>query len=388
MKKTAGIFLMLLAGLWLMFRQAVKPVLAEGVESQAGEVICTPQVYREFPALCPPLGPGAYLEKLAAQGITLPLRPLPSHPPPLELAINPYAYARVLADPAPLFATVEEAVQGKPVQSWIEPGFRYITYFDTAEVDGVRYYLIDFGKWMRGSDLTRVSGSSTFQGLEFQSTPNNAFGWVLFERQSKRTPGFGTEDYSQQTYVRYQVVQIYNVTLVNGEDWYLIGPDEWLEGRLVAGVFPNPMPPEGVENGRWIEVNLAEQTIAVYEDSRMVFATVTATGVPGQWTQPGLFQAYKKVADETMSGSFTADRSDYYYLEGVVWTVYFDQARALHGTYWHNGFGVPQSRGCVNLATGDAQWVFNWIQEGDWVYIWDPTGQTPTDPSLYGNGGA
>jgi len=37
-----------------------------------------------------------------------------------------------------------------------------------------------------------------------------------------------------------------------------------------------------------------------YEDSRMVFATVTATGVPGQWTQPGLFQAYKKVADETM----------------------------------------------------------------------------------------
>ena len=388
MERLATTFILLLTGLWLMTQQVVKPVQAQSGESQTGEVICTPQVYRESPALCPPVGPGAYLEELAAQGILLPLRPLPSHAPPPELAVNPYAYARVLADPAPIFATVKDAVQGKPVQSWMEPGFRYVTYIDVAEVEGAKYFLIDYGQWMRGSDLTRVSGSSTFQGLEFHNTPKNAFGWILFERKSKRTPGFAEGDYLDRIYVRYQVVQIYNVTQINGEDWYLIGPDEWLEGRLVAGVFPNPTPPEGVENGRWVEVNLGEQTIAVYDASRLVFATVTATGIPGQWTQPGLFQAYKKVADETMSGSFTADRSDYYYLEGVVWTVYFDQARAFHGTYWHNGFGVPQSRGCVNLATGDAQWVFNWIQEGDWVYVWDPTGQTPTDPSLYRNGGA
>jgi lipoprotein-anchoring transpeptidase ErfK/SrfK len=175
---------------------------------------------------------------------------------------------------------------------------------------------------------------------------------------------------------------------VDGGDWYLVGPDEWLEGRLVAAVFPNPKPPEGVENGRWIEINLAEQTLAVYDGGRMVFATVVSTGGSGQWTRPGLFQAYSKIADETMSGSFTADRSDFYYIEGVVWTVYFDAARALHGAYWHSGFGVPLSRGCVNLSTGDAQWVFNWIEEGDWIYVWDPTGLTPTDPALYGDGGA
>jgi hypothetical protein len=82
----------------------------------------------------------------------------------------------------------------------MEPGFRYVTYIDVAEVEGDRYYMIDFGKWMRGSDLSRVSGSSTFQGLEFTSTPKNAFGWVLFERQSKRSPGLGLEDYPGQTY--------------------------------------------------------------------------------------------------------------------------------------------------------------------------------------------
>jgi len=347
-----------------------------------------PQLYRAAPDRCPPLGPGAYLEKLAAQGILLPLRTLPAQEPSPDLAVNPFAYARVISEPAPVFATLEDAVQGKPVQFRMEPGFRYVTYIDVAEVDGARYYMTDFGRWMRGDDLSRVSGSSTFQGLEFTSTPRNAFGWVLFERESKETPGFAEQDYTGKAYFRYEVVQIYNVTQVDEADWYLIGPDEWLEGRLVAAVFPNTTPPEGAENGRWVEVNLAEQTIAVYDNARLVFSTVTATGVPGQWTQPGLFPVYKKVADETMSGSFTQDRSDYYYLEGVVWTVYFDQARAMHGAYWHNGFGVPQSRGCVNLATGDARWVFDWIQEGDWVYVWDPTGQTPTDPTLYGSGGA
>ena len=153
-------------------------------------------------------------------------------------------------------------------------------------------------------------------------------------------------------------------------------------------VVPSEMPPEGVTNGRWVEVNLEQQTVAVYQDNRLVFASVIASGLPGTWTQPGLFQIYQKKPTENMSGAFTADRSDYYYLEDVPWTMYFDQARALHGTYWHNSFGVPQSRGCVNLSVGDAQWIFNWAEEGDWIYVWDPSGQTPTDPDLYGGGGA
>ena len=43
-------------------------------------------------------------------------------------------------------------------------------------------------------------------------------------------------------------------------------------------------------------------------------------------------------------------QDDFYYLEDVPWTMYFDEARALHGAYWHNGFGYPHSHGCVNLS--------------------------------------
>jgi lipoprotein-anchoring transpeptidase ErfK/SrfK len=89
-----------------------------------------------------------------------------------------------------------------------------------------------------------------------------------------------------------------------------------------------------------------------------------------------------------MSGSFEIDRSDAYYLEDVPWTMYFDEARALHGAYWHNGYGYPRSHGCVNLSPGDARWLYEWAELGDWVYVHDPSGLTPTDPSLYGSGGA
>ena len=89
-----------------------------------------------------------------------------------------------------------------------------------------------------------------------------------------------------------------------------------------------------------------------------------------------------------MTGAFEADRSDYYYLDKVPWTMYFDGARALHAAYWRTMFGFPQSHGCVNLSPGDAHFLFDWANEGDWVYVWDPSGQTPTDPSKYGEGGA
>ena len=76
------------------------------------------------------------------------------------------------------------------------------------------------------------------------------------------------------------------------------------------------------------------------------------------------------------------DPADFYYLDNVPWTMYFDKARALHGAYWRTRFGYPQSHGCVNLSVGDSHWLFNWAHEGDFVYVPDPSGLTPTDPAL------
>ncbi len=314
-------------------------------------------------------------------------QPFSARTPAPELSELPYTYLRVARPDAPLFTSLEAAIAGEPVYRTLETGFSYVTYIDYALVEGERYYMIAPGIWMQARGLTAVA-TPTFQGLEFYNTPATDFGWVLFTNESQAAPGLQVQDYTGVVYRRYDVVQIYEVQEAKGTEWYRIGPEEWIASRQVARVTPNPTPPRGLEGDRWIEVNLKEQTLAVYDQRQLVFATVVSSGMPGAWTRPGLFQIYLFKETELMSGAFTADRSDYYYLEDVPWTMYYDQARALHGTYWHNGFGVPRSRGCVNLSPGDAQWIFNWAEEGDWVYVWDPSGETPTDPDLYGAGGA
>ncbi len=100
-----------------------------------------------------------------------------------------------------------------------------------------------------------------------------------------------------------------------------IGADAWVAAKDVAVVTPDEVRPEGVESDRWISINLFDRTLAVYEDGRLVFATMVSTGLPGWWTQPGTFQVYARVERDDMSGAFEADRSDYYLLQNVPWVL-------------------------------------------------------------------
>lgn len=352
-------------------------------EPDSGAVVCPPGVYLTPPDDCFALGPSAYLTELAGMGIPYPIRPLAASAPDPALTKVPYWYFKVDADGSPLYPTLDAAISKSGTSRYLGPGFIYIAYIDRVDTGRGVYYMLPSAEWIPGKG-SRISYSD-FQGLEFRSTPRNAFGWVLSEVQVKSTPGYGAPNTGKRFY-RFNIVQVYNTQEVDGMKWHLIGPDEWIEGRLVGVVYPSTNPPEGVNNGRWIDVNLEEQTLTVYDDYQLVFATLVSTGIEPFWTQPGLFPIYERKETEDMSGSAEADRSDYYYLQKVPYTMYFDQARALHGTYWHTYFGYPQSRGCVNLSIGDARWVFDWGREGDWVYVHDPSGRTPTDPSLYGAG--
>ena len=48
-----------------------------------------------------------------------------------------------------------------------------------------------------------------------------------------------------------------------------------------------------------------------------------------------------------------------YRADHVPWSMYFKKGYALHGTYWHDGFGHPRSHGCINLAPKDAMFVYH-----------------------------
>jgi hypothetical protein len=376
------------------FSSVVKPYspLAQTAVTQASsDLLCLPGIYLTDPQDCLPLGPSSYITQMATEGLSLPMISIPSQPIDSQLAELPFSYALLGEGPTPVYASLQDAKAGKNATRTIEPGqLRYVSYLDYKEAESGRFFQLHDNTWVSVS--SRVSVPHSYPGgIQLSRTPLHPFGWILPfapSIETKRTPGYTLDDYTGNSLNQYQTVQIFSTQVVNNDEWILIAPDEWIEGRYVGKVTPNITPPPGVENGRWIEVNLFEQTLAVYDQNKLAYATLIATGMDPFFTKPGLFQIQRKLDSTTMSGSFEADRSDFYYLEDVPWTMYYDNARALHGAYWRTALGYPQSHGCVNLSPADAHWLYDWANVDDWVYVWDPSGKTPTDPSYYGEGGA
>lgn len=116
-----------------------------------------------------------------------------------------------------------------------------------------------------------------------------------------------------------------------------------------------PRPVRVPPGARWVHVDLAQQILTAYEGDRLVFATLVSTGRRAGTTRPGFFEVRRKITYTQMRGG----GRDPYSVEGVPWVLYFDGAVALHGAFWHDGFGTVRSHGCVNLSPADARFVFD-----------------------------
>lgn len=385
MRKTIFTILFLLT--LVIYPEPVQADSTPQAEPYTGTALCLPGVY-SGDQNCLAYGPSETLTQMAKNGMTYPIKGLPAYTLDEEITKMPFRYAKLNADPThPVntFPSLDAAVANESPSGNIPVGAtRWVAYTATSDVNGGHYVqLAESGEWLRASP----ADYSRFRGLAFYRTPDNNFGWLVDVGGSRLGPG-SNFPYTGKTYYRNSLVQVFDKVKANETDWYQIGINEWLERRYVRIVSINTTPPKGVTGNRWIEVNLFEQTLAVYDQGQLVYATMVATGMDPFFTKPGLFQIQTKKDTETMTGSFSADRSDYYYFEKVPWTMYFDGARALHAAYWRALYGYEQSHGCVNLSPGDAHWLFDWAKEGDWVYVWDPSGRTPTDPAKYGQGGA
>ncbi len=163
----------------------------------------------------------------------------------------------------------------------------------------------------------------------------------------------------------------------DGRVWYHLierygsyGDTFWAPGEAFRIIQPEEITPisPNVENKR-IVVNIAYQTMSAYEGKTEVFFTRVSTGAlydawgnrVDTWATPiGTFPIWRKLVSLHMSGGTTGAGWD---VPGVPWVSLFEgNGVAIHGTYWHNNFGVPMSNGCVNTTIEDALWVFRWTQ--------------------------
>lgn len=123
-------------------------------------------------------------------------------------------------------------------------------------------------------------------------------------------------------------------------------------GNTQAGRFP----------GRYIDINLSEQTLYAFDNTNLVNRFLVSTGRRGYATPTGEFHIYGKDRRARMHGPD-------YYLPNVPYISWFQGDYSIHGTYWHHNFGHVMSHGCVNASIPDAGWIYDWAGIGTPIYI-------------------
>lgn len=248
------------------------------------------------------------------------------------------------------------------VNGEIGAGFNFVRAIDLS-VDG--WIQIQGGSWIPES-AARYSQPSFLTGVTLDEGNDLDYPFAFILDLSRifvsAYPGGPRSQENGRWLKRYELVNIYaTATDADGWHWYMIGPNQWVEQRFMS-VIHKIERPEGV-SGRWVAVDLYEQTLVAYEDDTPVFATLISSGLPTHETNEGLFNVWASMPSDGMSGAAGAPSA--YALQSVPWVMYFDGGISLHGTYWHDLFGYRQSHGCVNLSISDAKWLYYFLHDDD-----------------------
>ncbi|MFV1859156.1 MAG: L,D-transpeptidase family protein [Anaerolineales bacterium] len=166
---------------------------------------------------------------------------------------------------------------------------------------------------------------------------------------------------------------------------YAFGDRLWAPAEAFRRITPEEIAPIRPErDDKRVIVRLRDQSLSCFEGSTEVYFTRVSNGVnfdplgnpiDRSSTPAGPHPIWRKMISTHMVGGTTGGGWD---LPGIGWTTLFvGNGVAVHSTYWHNDFGTPRSRGCVNNRPEDAKWVFRWV---DPVVPYDPGDVTVSMP--------
>ncbi len=306
------------------------------------------------------LTPSATATATATSTPTQTPTPEPAWYTPLDASYSAMEYRYGLVDnpDARRYTTLADAVN-KTGNFDRLPIPAYVAIVGEEIRDGRTYYYFNYG-WMDSANVQLLTPSA-FRGILLTREVTFRFGWVLMDTQSTNAAGTPV-----QTYSRYQIV--HEVPAVTENPGYVaVGPDEWLPEDAVSLVSPQVPADAGPDTCRFIYVDLAEQTLRVYDQCKLVFATLVSTGKQAGWTFPGRFSI--QALFPYMQLTAPEGSTSVYYQEGVPNFMTYYGDLGFHGAYWHDNFGAPASHGCINLSPADAKWLYDWAWLGERVII-------------------
>lgn len=122
-----------------------------------------------------------------------------------------------------------------------------------------------------------------------------------------------------------------------------------------------------ITDKKLITVDIGKQMVFAWEGGKVVYSTKASTGMKYTPTVTGSFKIQRKIPLQDMKGSYPPYEA--YFIKNVPNVMYFYQAYAIHGAYWHDKFGIKVTHGCVNVPVVASQWLFNWADVGTTVVV-------------------
>ncbi len=284
----------------------------------------------------------------------------------------PFRYYFVGHEGASGFDRLETALDDAPAQE-LDQGFVVATVEERTMHDE-RWVRTNHGKWIAERELSPVRPPG-FHGEALTSSTLD-FAWVTSDRAAVRGAP-KTSGPALASLTRFQVVHVREERALPGGAMVRIAEDvipagvtgksaapaePWVLARDLARPVVTAPPDEVGPDERWIDVDLAGQTLVAYEGKRPVYATLVSTGRGPEGsdtaTPKGTHRIWVKLTTTNMDNLEHEDADSHYLIEDVPYVQFFDHAVALHGAFWHQDFGRVHSHGCVNLAPLDARWLF------------------------------
>jgi hypothetical protein len=277
------------------------------------------------------------------------------HPILRSGALTPEDYYRVLENGTPAYKDVDDLV-ADTVAKELTTKVMVVGYGVTS-VDDVPYRRTDHGLVL-ASSLARFSPSS-FEGrpLVGRSDLTWPFAWAVTSGQRAVV----REAPEGKAQIRRRLAHREVVPVLEERDGYVRVDDVgWVDARSLR-IAELRRPPEGIARGeQWIDVDLEQQVLVAYEGALPVFATLVSTGAGRNSTPLAHYRVRAKAATTPMAGDPRSPNR--YEVSGVPWALRLGDGLYIHGVYWHDGFGVPRSHGCINLAPRDAAYLYEWVE--------------------------
>jgi lipoprotein-anchoring transpeptidase ErfK/SrfK len=285
------------------------------------------------------------------------------------------------ADSTPLLPFI----YGKAWRRWTAPVYQSAAHYERGAAplplpfDAVRkYHFTGVQETKKGRVLTRPDGTvmpeklthiytvSRFQGRDLEKNPLPAGmlpAWAFnYEKSIVRTAP--RKDAPEGKVLQYheQVMVDAAPADTTGRWWRIpdaLGPgvDGYVDDQVDVRHWEPMAPPKEVgPDTFWIDVDTDQQVLALLRGTTPLYVTLVSTGEGDFQTPLGIYRIIDKVLWNDMQSR--PDAEEPYFVERVPWVMHFQSRYALHGVFWHWGFGHKASHGCINLAPKDAAEIF------------------------------